>query len=64
MIRRNGLSLFFLLIFLLAIIGQSIAGLGAYNDDQLGSGGAPVPWPAYVTSADFAVDVAENWQSE
>ncbi|TKK89361.1 hypothetical protein FDA94_10580 [Herbidospora galbida] len=64
MIRRNGLSLFFLVVFLLALAGQSIAGLGAYNDDQLGSGGDPVSWAAYVTSADFAVDVAENWQSE
>lgn len=64
MIRRNGLSLFFLVVFVLALAGQSFAGLGAYNDDQLGSGGYPVSWGAYVTSADFVVDVAENWQSE
>lgn len=64
MIRRNGLSLFFLVVFLLALIGQSIAGVGSYNDEQIGSGGTTVSWLTYVTSADFAVDVAENWQSE
>jgi hypothetical protein len=62
--RDNALSLFFLVLFVLALAGQSVAGTAAYNDRQLAEGGAPVPWAAYVTSSDFAVDVAENWQSE
>ncbi|WP_433254576.1 DUF6766 family protein [Streptosporangium sp. CA-135522] len=63
-IRDNSLSLFFLVAFLLALAGQSIAGTAATNDQRLSEGGAPISWLRYVTSSDFAVDVAENWQSE
>jgi hypothetical protein len=63
-LRDNGLSLFFGTIFLLALLGQAISGLALYNNDQLTSGGEPVSFWAYVTSSSFAVDVAENWQSE
>ena len=63
-LRDNGLSLFFGTIFLLAVLGQAISGLAQYNQQQLGSGADPVSFWAYVTSSSFAVDVAENWQSE
>jgi hypothetical protein len=63
-VRGNVLSLFFLVAFLLALAGQSIAGNADYNAQQISDGGAPVSWVSYVTSSDFAVDVAENWQSE
>jgi hypothetical protein len=62
--RDNGLSLFFGGIFLLALVFQAVSGLALYNDDQLSSGGDPVSFWSYVTSASFGVDVAENWQSE
>lgn len=63
-LRDHGLSLFFGTIFLLALLGQAVSGLAAYNNGQLGTGGEPVTIWAYVTSSSFAVDVAENWQSE
>jgi hypothetical protein len=63
-LRDNGLSLFFGSIFLLALLGQAISGLALYNNDQLNSGGEPVSFWTYVSSSSFAVDVAENWQSE
>src|SRR5437868_6166665 len=63
-VKDNGLSLFFLLAFVGALVGQSIAGTADYNATQLTDGGEPISWVAYVTSSDFAVDVAENWQSE
>jgi hypothetical protein len=63
-LRDNGLSLFFGTIFLLALLGQAISGLALYNNDQLQTGADPVTFWAYVTSSSFAVDVAENWQSE
>jgi hypothetical protein len=63
-LRDHGLSLFFGTIFLLALIAQAFSGLALYNNDQLGTGGEPVSIWAYVTSSSFAVDVAENWQSE
>jgi hypothetical protein len=63
-VRDNGLTLFFLLILLLALGGQAFSGLLVFNDRQLTSGGAEVSLAHYLTSSQFAVDVAENWQSE
>ena len=63
-LHDNGLSLFFGGIFLLALLGQAISGLAAYDNRQLLSGGDAVSFWQYVTSSSFAVDVAENWQSE
>jgi hypothetical protein len=63
-LRNNGLSLGFGLMFLLALAGQSVAGYADFNDRVLATGGAPTGFLDYVTSSDFAVDVAENWQSE
>lgn len=63
-LRNHTLSLFFGGIFLLALVGQSIAGLAVYNEDQVAHGGPVTDWLAFVTSSAFVVDVAENWQSE
>jgi len=63
-LRDNGLSIGFGVIFLLALIGQAFAGNADFNNQQLANGGAPIGFLEYVTSADFAVDVTENWQSE
>jgi len=63
-LREHNLSLFFAVIFLLALFGQSIAGLALFNEDQLSHGMDVVSYGAYITSSDFVVDVAENWQSE
>lgn len=62
--RENSLSLFFGVIFLLALVGQSFAGWAAFNDEQTAEGLLPIGWPEYVTSSSFSTDVAENWQSE
>jgi uncharacterized protein DUF6766 len=63
-LRDNGLSLAFGTIFLLALVGQAITGLADYNNRQLATGGDAVSIGHYLTSSSFAVDVAENWQSE
>lgn len=63
-LKDHALSLAFAAAFLAALLGQSFAGLAAFNEDQLAHGGAAVGWLAFVTSSDFVVDVAENWQSE
>jgi hypothetical protein len=63
-VRQNSLSLVFGLLFLGALIGQAFAGSAEFNNQQLADGLATVSLWEYVTSADFAVDVAENWQSE
>jgi hypothetical protein len=63
-LRQHSLSIFFAVIFVLALVGQSFAGLVAFNEDQVAHGAAVVTWLEFVTSSDFVVDVAENWQSE
>jgi hypothetical protein len=62
--RENSLSLFFLTIFLLTLVGQSFAGQHKYNAVQIEHDGVPVSWWAYVTSSGFGSAVMENWQSE
>ncbi|WP_309128351.1 DUF6766 family protein [Microbacterium sp.] len=63
-LRDNALSLFFFVIFVLALIGQSIAGF-LRNNEELAQHGMPEQgYLSFVFSSDFIVDVAENWQSE
>jgi hypothetical protein len=63
-LRENSLSLVFGALFLLVLIGQAFAGHADYNQRQLAEGLQPISIGRYVSSASFAVDVAENWQSE
>jgi hypothetical protein len=63
-LRESSLSLFFGTIFLAALVGQAFTGWAQFNDEQLGQGLGQVTFWAYVTSASFVADVAENWQSE
>jgi hypothetical protein len=63
-LRDNGLGLGFGLAFLLALVGQGLAGHADYDDQQVSHGAEPVSLGEYLTSSSFAVDVAENWQSE
>lgn len=64
LIVENSLTLFFLLLLFGSLIGQSFAGVADFNAQQLINGGQQLSWFAYVRSSGFAVDVAENWQSE
>jgi hypothetical protein len=63
-IKNSTLSLFFLGLFLLTLVGQAFAGWSHFNNEQLASGTGTISLGRYLASADFAVDVAENWQSE
>ena len=63
-LRENGLGLFFGAIFVLALAGQALAGHAQYDAQQITQGLEPVSLGRYLTSASFAADVAENWQSE
>lgn len=63
-IRDSGLSLAFLTLFLVTIIGQSLVGLAATNEQRAEHLQPPVGYLEFVSSSDFLVDVAENWQSE
>jgi hypothetical protein len=61
---ENSLSLFFLGLFLIAVAGQSVAGLYEFNDHQTQHGEPTYSYGRYVSSSDFGSDMLENWQSE
>lgn len=62
--KENSLSLFFLAIFLLALIGQAIAGHNLYNEEALAHEESTIGLWRYLTSSSFGQAVMENWQSE
>jgi hypothetical protein len=61
---ENSLSLFFLGLFLISVVGQSVAGMYEFNDHQMQHGESTVSYGRYVVSSDFGADMLENWQSE
>jgi hypothetical protein len=63
-LRNNGISIFFGLIFLVALTGQALTGHALENEEQLAEGQGPIGFLEYISSSSFAVDVSENWQSE
>src|SRR4051794_15148796 len=63
-VKLSSLSLFFGVIFLGALVGQAVAGWKQFNSEQLAQGLGQLSLGHYLVSADFAVDVTENWQSE
>jgi len=69
-VRENGLSLFFLVIFLAALAAQAVAGHAAYNDDEvthahlLHQAPQTISLARYVVSSEYGNAVLENWQSE
>ena len=63
-VRENSLSLFFLAIFVAALVGQAVAGHSAHNQELSSHGERAVDFWAYVSSSSFGRAVMENWQSE
>jgi hypothetical protein len=63
-LRENSLTLFFLLLFLAALVAQAIAGHASFNAEQLQHGGVDISLWSYVISASYGAAVLENWQSE
>ena len=61
---EQGLSLFFLAIFLLSAAGQWILGARAYNAEQAAHGEETLSYWRYLFSSDFGGNLLENWQSE
>ncbi|MFP5438993.1 MAG: DUF6766 family protein [Bacteroidia bacterium] len=62
--RNNGLSLTFLGLFLISIIGQIIFGLKEYNSEITELGAPAVSISQYLTSGHFIQSTFENWESE
>ncbi|WP_374984498.1 DUF6766 family protein [Streptomyces fradiae] len=62
--RDNGLSLVFGAGFLVTLSCQALTGRAEYNGEMRAIGAEPVTLSRYLTSADLAVAVTENWRSE
>jgi hypothetical protein len=63
-IKDHSLSLFFLVLFLAALVGQAIAGHILHNQDATAHHDATMSLWRYLVSSDFGNAVMENWQSE
>jgi hypothetical protein len=63
-IYSNSLGLVMGGIFLLSWLAQSIAGVAAYNEQQLGNLQDPISWARYLGAPDFWDRTLQNWQSE
>jgi hypothetical protein len=60
----NSLGLTMGVLFLLSWLAQSIAGVAAFNEQQLSNLEDPVTWGTYLTEPDFWNRTLQNWQSE
>ncbi|TDO41048.1 DUF6766 family protein [Paractinoplanes brasiliensis] len=60
----NSLGLVMGLIFLGSWLAQSVAGVVAFNEEQLSERQDPVSWGQYVLEPDFWNRTLQNWQSE
>jgi hypothetical protein len=63
-LRAYGLSIVITLLFVGSMVGQTIAGLRAFNEEQREHGRAEVPLSGYLRSGHFLEATAENWESE
>ncbi|HWG89749.1 MAG TPA: DUF6766 family protein [Candidatus Thermoplasmatota archaeon] len=63
-LHDNGLTLVLLALFLFAAVGQAIAGVGQYNEEQQEHQQSPVTLGDYVLTAHYWEALSENWESE
>jgi hypothetical protein len=63
-VYSNSLGLVMGVIFFASWLTQSIAGVAAYNEEQLGNLQDPVSWGRYLMEPDFWNRTLQNWQSE
>lgn len=63
-LKNNGLSITFILLFLLSLTGQFFSGLQEYNKKQEEEQQPAVSAASYVRSGHFIQATFENWESE
>lgn len=64
LLRNNSLSLVFLLLFVVSLVGQMITGLKEHNQELSEEGGQPIGMMKYLVSGHFLQSTFENWESE
>ncbi|MFI5129341.1 MAG: DUF6766 family protein [Chitinophagales bacterium] len=63
-LRNNGLSLVFLSLFIMALVGQFLTGYSEYNKELKERGHSSIPVSHYFSSGHFIQATFENWESE
>jgi hypothetical protein len=63
-LKRNGLTLFFLAIFIITLLAQVYTGWKENNQEVMQDGGQPISLSAYLSSGHFISATFENFQSE
>jgi hypothetical protein len=63
-LRNNSLSVFFGVLFVASVLGQSLAGHRVFNQEALEHGSQTISYARYLVSSHFGEAVVENWQSE
>jgi len=63
-VYSNSLLILMTTIWVLSWLGQSIAGVADFNQQQAAHGEGAISWAEYLTRADFWNRTLQNWQSE
>jgi hypothetical protein len=63
-LRENSLSIFFGILFLASLVGQSVAGWKDFNEELLAHDDSTITYGRYLYSSEFGAAIMENWQSE
>ncbi|HZN07070.1 MAG TPA: DUF6766 family protein [Pyrinomonadaceae bacterium] len=63
-LRENGLSIVLVLLMIFFLVGQIVAGMLDYNEDQREHGQPEVSLVSYLATPHFVEATTENWESE
>ena len=63
MLKDNGLSILFCLLFVSAVAGQAVTGVVAYNDSRLSHGLSRVTLEQFLHTGTFLDGMFVNWQA-
>jgi hypothetical protein len=63
-LKNNGLSIVFFILFVIALIGQIASGLKEHNSEMAEEGGHQLNLTQYLSSGHFLQSTFENWESE
>jgi hypothetical protein len=62
--KNNGLSIAFIILFIISIAGQWLTGFGEYNKEREENGEPAISLAKYSHSGHFIQATFENWESE
>ena len=62
--HANGLSIVFMGLFAVSLVGHALSGVREFNAEQKSHGRPAVSLGGYLRSGDFIESVFENWESE